>query len=1805
MIGESGRQSRVDQDVSIRAAIGTWRDGLINLTRRNPLVNFRASRTGTIAIMRPSPMDVLARLRANKEFILRSIAPTETEEGEPAPVPPPEPGVLDTEKNVTDMTAALHSLMRRSTQEFLDKGLSVLYLAFGTLRWTDVDKISQTSPLLLVPVQLQSVGPRQLPRLVPGDDDPVMNPALALKLSEFSIELPRVGDLDEVDLASLFRSVESAVRDQPGWRVDEGLVLSAFSFAKEAMYRDLLDNEDVIAAHAGVRALAGTGGQEGQEASFYFDEIPEEQVDRQAPPEQTPVILDADSSQRACVAAALAGRSFVMDGPPGTGKSQTIANMIATLLHSGKTVLFVSEKAAALDVVRDRLTGAGLGAYLLELHSHKATRKEVATAIGQALDSKPVPPPPMPNINLDTLRKRREQLNAYADAMNTPRLPLGSALHDVLGIIANLNDVPAAPATGTAPTDLTVEAFNNILTAARTLSGAWRPAAQGRSFVWRGLTATGSMDALLYQALSAIETLTGMVRVNAELRDATGLTRPSQSLALAAILSHQATRPAGLPDAWLTTPDLSSIEQQVTWLAATLASIETRTAEATQAAGAEWSLIPRLDSVTSGAIGTDNLTTSQMTGLARRIANDAAMLELRTQTLSGVAAMLGIASPRTFAEADNLLSIATLSQAAERPERAWLSADGLTVAEAAARTLRSAIDRLAQAEEHATPYFTQSVMREDVGELARRYENHHGFGKLSGEYRADKRILASITREGVTADAARRHLPLAVAWKEAATAFDDAAAMSGEFLGTYYSGRSTDFTRLFAALGHAAGAVRAAQGQDLSTAARYIARDARPDLQLLGMVEDTGRDLSAWRDSPGATVRPELLAGAIADAIAWLREQDRPLGEAANYAGQVGSAVNREITFGQARYLVSLRIAADEAHARLTERAAHLTDSLGDLFEGTVTELPALRSSIAWVRRLRELVTGGDLPLTPGQAKAVAHAIPSPQLASASEQWSVAAGALLANFDETRRDSLAAELDDYEEARDILESLREDTSGPDEWRTFQACRTTLASYGLSVAIEFCIGERVPPEQVPDVIKRALLQEWADHQLRTDPALATVRGIDRDDLVASYRRLDRELIAAATGEIIRACNARRPRSDFGQAATIRHEAEKKRRHMPVRRLIEQTRNVTQQIKPCFMMSPLAVSQFLPPGVRFDVVIFDEASQVSPGDAINCVYRGNALILSGDQKQLPPTDFFATSKTDLGDEWSEDIDDTTDFQSVLDLAKASGSYRSLTLRWHYRSKHEALIAFSNVRFYQGKLVTFPGQHSEGPDVGVEMFRVNGTYRRGTSRDNPGEAEAVAKRVIHHFDTRPQMTLGVVAFSEAQASAIDAAVLEARESRPDLERFFTNDRLNGFFVKNLESVQGDERDVMIFSIGYGPDENGKVLMTFGPLTKKEGWKRLNVAVTRARYRNEIVASIDAGDIPGSIPNESIRQLRNYLDYAARGMVALALDDGTGSGGDPESPFEESVIAVIRSWGYDVTPQVGTAGYRIDMGVRHPSYPGAYALGVECDGYQYHSSRVARDRDRLREQVLRDKGWKLHRIWGTAWYRDRRGEEDRLRSAIERAVAAPVHGLLGAGSDEVTRPVVDTEAAVFDPVPGWAVSYATASVRPLPHWVDPGDPGSRFEMRDAIRDIAMVEAPLHVSLLHQRLRTAWNIGRVGASIRENIDAAIRLTGVRRAGDFILPESDDLVRVRTPTKECARTIEQVHNAELARALVYVVHDNAGISRDALTTRVAQIYGWGRRGSDISRKLETVIAAAIGAGVLSEENGSLVVTAQG
>ena len=453
--------------------------------------------------------------------------------------------------------------------------------------------------------------------------------------------------------------------------------------------------------------------------------------------------------------------------------------------------------------------------------------------------------------------------------------------------------------------------------------------------------------------------------------------------------------------------------------------------------------------------------------------------------------------------------------------------------------------------------------------------------------------------------------------------------------------------------------------------------------------------------------------------------------------------------------------------------------------------------------------------------------------------------------------------------------------------------------------------------------------------------------------------------------------------------MRREFEKKRRHLPIRKLMTEAGNAILQIKPGFMMSPLSIAKFIPPGsVRFDLVIFDEASQVRPVDALGALLRAGQAVVVGDTQQLPPTSFF--------DRMAEDGDDpdttaTADLESILGMFRACGAPERM-LRWHYRSRHESLIAVSNHKFYDNRLVLFPSPDAQREETGLHFHHNAGTcYEPGSRKAfNAGEAAIVADAVMEHARLRPELTLGVAAFSLSQARRVEDEVELRRRADPSTEPFFADHPEEPFFVKNLENVQGDERDVMLVSVGYGRTEGGFMPMNFGPLNQEGGERRLNVLITRARRRLKVHSNFVADDLDLARTNaRGVAALKTFLRYAQTGI----LDVPKPSGRDADSPFEEAVAEDLRALGHTIEHQIGSAGFFIDLAVVDPRQPGRYLLGIECDGATYHSARSARDRDRLRQQVLQGLGWTIHRIWSTDWFTHRQREIDRVDEAIRRA--------------------------------------------------------------------------------------------------------------------------------------------------------------------------------------------------------------------
>ncbi|HET6376701.1 MAG TPA: AAA domain-containing protein [Methylocella sp.] len=570
----------------------------------------------------------------------------------------------------------------------------------------------------------------------------------------------------------------------------------------------------------------------------------------------------------------------------------------------------------------------------------------------------------------------------------------------------------------------------------------------------------------------------------------------------------------------------------------------------------------------------------------------------------------------------------------------------------------------------------------------------------------------------------------------------------------------------------------------------------------------------------------------------------------------------------------------------------------------------------------------------------------------------------------------------------------------EEWARLAKADRELRAEGPARIADGLASGRLRVSEARLEIETAFAEACWKKAIAADPELAAFDGDRHNELIRRFAALEENARRTAVWRVRARHQESIPRGAQGEMGIIRGEIGRKRAHMPLRKLMTAAGRTIQKIKPVFLMSPVSAAQFLPPGsVEFDLLIIDEASQLRPEDALGLIARCRQAVVVGDKKQLPPTSFFDRLTADdsgAGDGTGSALAEggcaasITDMESILSLCEARG-FESQMLRWHYRSRHPSLIEVSKAEFYR-RLILPPAPEAACLGKGLILRRVAGAYDRGGKRTNQAEAEAIADAVAAHAKRPEGLSLGVVTFSTPQRDLISDTLERRRRHDPALDAFLSESGPEDVFVKNLENVQGDERDVILISIAYGPRIAGEPLdsMAFGPVSAEGGERRLNVLFTRARVRCEVFASFSPGDIDlERATGEGPRVLKRFLQFAESGILHECLP----AGGSFDSPFEAAVAEAVRSFGCEVDSQVGSAGFKIDLAVRDPAKAGRYILAIECDGASYHSALWARERDRLRQQVLEGLGWRFYRIWSTDWFYRRAEELEKLRLVLEAA--------------------------------------------------------------------------------------------------------------------------------------------------------------------------------------------------------------------
>ena len=1564
--------------------LARWQRKLLDLSLRNVLLNFRQGKSALLLeVAAPALEDALAAGQSIKLLPSRELMVGQD----------PRSQQLHEARSLEDLHGAhaaealqrkevfirledqeldvrLVDLYRGARNALQEGGANTLFVALGFLVWTRPDKpeVRIKAPLILLPVLLERKSARSGFTLQAHEDEARFNPTLVEMLrQDFQLELGvPAGELAPgehgLDITGIWTRVRTAIKNVRGWEVNEDVVLSVFSFAKYLMWKDLVDRTEDLRKSPVVAHLLDTP-REPYRSSIPFPEP--RRLDAEYPPDKVFSPLPADSSQLAAIMAAAKGKDFVLIGPPGTGKSQTIANLIAQCLAEGKRVLFVAEKIAALDVVYRRLREVGLGDFCLELHSNKSRKLDVLNQLSQSWDSSGQLDAASWSAKAFELSRLREQLSTYVERLHR-RYDNGLTIYRAIGHVVAGAALPELAFSWSSP-----HAHDEA-----SLAQLREMAARLRA----NATAIGAAHLAQGTPLAAIQATDWSVRWQQDMvRAAQTLRATSDGVASAA-----AQLGAQLHITWppLRQPVRSALAQ----LAHALP----------QAAGEAWAFCAAPESA--------HLCQALQTGMQQLAQHQ----QLSAQLLPAW----------SMALQDRLTQALLLLEQRQRLHTELGTPWPAPVCDDIDNGLRC-IEEIAQLRQSLSVPYSAEVYQLNVVPLQRAWAKaEKAVWPLSWKGQRDVRSALEAVTEGAGEPDVEADLAALVRIKvlsEQVAQVNPGLAADGLWFGL-----KTRCDDMRSAL-QANAALQAARFQrpyDVGSLAMVAqgscgdrwAREAQRlqalhdiDQQLAQCAPLAAASHGLWR---GLETDSELLRAALA-----FERERQPLAERGSLHsahpavadGRCGALLQQEHRRLHTRAALEARLAALDGLAEHCPGLWQGLDTLPDAVERALRFHVALQASLAGLElpdsaalrpplqqllgaRQAELASGGAIASTCQQLLEQLA-----QLDSAVVQFSD-----LAEQPEAQQRSFADS--DLATLAAVGEQVEAGAGQLHAWCGWRYAKTTAQAAGLGALADAIECGEIAPDQALQALEVNYARWWLAEVVDEDDVLKRFVSAEHEQRIEAFRALDEEFTTATRQWIRAKLSANLPAADSvernSEWGVLRREITKKRQHLPLRQLLQEIPSAVLQLTPCLLMSPLSIAQYLSASAsNFDIVIFDEASQIPVWDAVGAMARAKQVVMVGDPKQLPPTNFFGRENS--SDDDMPDVE--SDLESILDECLGA-SLPTRNLSWHYRSRHESLIAFSNHKYYGGALVTFPSPATQ--DNAVSFHWVAGRYEKGGARINQIEAKALVADLVARLQS-PEfrasgLTIGVVTFNTEQQHLIEDLLDAERRKDPELESYFSDAELEPLFVKNLESVQGDERDIMYFSITYGPDIAGAVSMNFGPLNRDGGERRLNVAVTRARHELRVFSSLrgDQLDLSRTQAN-GVRDLKHFLEFAERGPKAL-VDSHHGSQGDFDSPFEAGVAAALERKGWRVHTQIGASSFRVDLGVVHPDFPGRYLAGVECDGATYHSSATARDRDKLREHVLRGLGWEILRIWSTDWWVNPGGTLEKIHVALRQLLIA-----------------------------------------------------------------------------------------------------------------------------------------------------------------------------------------------------------------
>lgn len=1688
-----------------------WKNKLLDIGRRNRLVNYRDTKSSTIRFLEPK-CDKIYNLFVEKECPIEFPMPPEeglrrnlfreSDEIENSDVLDPEDSEEEweykTDKKGKERQRVLRNLRNKAKTAIEEQGINMLYLSFGFLHYSEAahSGIEMLAPLILVPVSLTIDSITSPFVLSLHEDEITVNPTLSYKLeTEYGLLLPPFDE--EQGIGNYLKEIERLVEPQK-WSVEWSTCLSLMAFLKINMYEDLKKHEEKVLSNPIVKALMGD--------STSLVHIPEGlstyDFDKNDNPKEVFQVVDADSSQQEAILYANKGISFVLQGPPGTGKSQTITNIIAECLARGKKILFVSEKKAALDVVYRRLQAVGLSDFCLVLHSHKTNKRAVLDQLDQvmSLANKKATVSDEAMRRLTNLEHDRDELNQYVNQLHVRIEPLKKSIYEANGIIANLQDVkdlifkiPNVKDISRSEMDELIYTLSryNAVVGKMTSSVAENP--------WYNSTVPfltnelrhdigANCTNLLRELDSANKTIPV---IYGELRLAFDNNYESISRAIDLLGSVE-----------------GAYEIPVTWVNSNLGDVINSERISSNNRHNQIKELATLYSKTE-----EELVPSQFAEQLRKDSftckNEAIELKKQLQEI--------INTDPIFSKWDKV---------SEEDVAALIDE-----AEAAANDIHEYIDEIGQE-------YEKEIFDVDYKAIRARIKTEYSsiFRVFKGQYKSD--------RQTITAN--RKALGKLASFDEMCNIVE-----------TLYS---------------------------LDAVREWFTENTDPINNLVGadvLTEDANYDELRTKFHNSSIIHKML--------------------------DQLSTLIDLfQIEEDKSDYLQSL---------------------FGKYYLGINTDWDLVDKAMGWARTFKLKVNTFNPPADFVSRVCSDHSFWDlcEREKTVLEKYGTTILPLINWYSEMFDSSMSFSTMPFTTLFEHVQKCNDNIAKLEEWIDYRTIRDECSKTALRDYIPVIEEENIPTEKVIPAFRKRFYRLWLDAVLPDYPAVQRFRRKIQDQLVGEFATLDKTQFEIARARIKGRLINGLPQMDhftsgLDEISILKRELKKQRKIMPIRKLFAAIPNLLLTLKPCLMMSPLSVSLYLESdSYLFDTVIFDEASQVFPENAIGAISRAKQVIIAGDSKQLPPTSFFQTTALE-GDYDSDDDDSTEVYESILDEANM---LPERTLNWHYRSRNEELIAYSNAKIYKNRLITFPSSTESSTTEGVQYIYVKeGFYDRGGRKGNVIEAQKVVQLIFDHFEKEPNRSLGVIAFGEVQQQAIETELTKVRLQKPQFESFFSEEKEEPFFIKSLENVQGDERDTIIFSIGYAKDSKGVFRNQFGPLSSAGGERRLNVAITRAKYNIKLVGSILPTDInTDRISTEGPKLLRGYIDYAMHGPSVLSLQIEDTDIIEHESPFEEAVYNFLDRKGYKLATQVGCSGYRIDMAVKHPTLNGVFVLGIECDGAAYHSAITARERDRLRQEVLENMGWKIYRIWSTDWIKDPVTEGKLLEQAVNAAITTydkkMAEQLVGQKSTANQLPndtkattddtqyvsLSDKPSTENDPIGHYGFERAKSYLMPRAYVPLEGyRPDDYVDMTDGILTVVTNEYPIHYELLCQKLAYLAGNDKATSKVRRWVNYGLsRLQNeIAIKGEFLYPATYSQIIPRLPNE---RNIQHISEDELMAAMMIILKQCYGANREALINETARVYGFARSGQNIYNAMNYAINSLIKEKKIAESDGKLTIIA--